>query len=117
MALDAINVENMPQVNIFFGFSGPTGRPGGFDVWARRAGAVAGFKVSVEMCDIINGTDLADEPARSLPRTVTRHHCGPRLAAPSLWRDIFQADLQFFVGTLVSIFTDWPISSRLTRNA
>ena len=61
MALYAINVEDMPQFNIFFGFSGPTGRPGGFDVWARRAGAVAGFKVSVEMCDIINGTDLADE--------------------------------------------------------
>ena len=61
MALYAINVEDMPQFNIFFGFSGPTGRPGGFDVWARRAGAAAGFKVTVEMCDIINGTDLADE--------------------------------------------------------
>ena len=61
MALDAIDVEGLPQVNIFFGFSGPAGRPDGFDVWARRAGAVAGLQVSVEMCDIINGTDMADE--------------------------------------------------------
>ena len=32
---DAIDVENMPHARIFYGFSGPTGRPGGFEIWAK----------------------------------------------------------------------------------
>ena len=60
-ALDDINVKGMPALKILFGFSGPAGRHDGFDVWARRAGALLGLNVKVDMCDILNGTDLADE--------------------------------------------------------
>ena len=59
--LDSIDVMGMPCARIFFGFSGPAGRPEGFEVWAKRAGAAIGLNVSAVMCDLVNGTDLADE--------------------------------------------------------
>ena len=61
LALDSVRVDSKPVVRIFYGFSGPPGLPGGFDTWARRAGAAAGVRVDVVMGDIVNDMDLADE--------------------------------------------------------
>lgn len=59
--MDNVDVSAYPEAQILYAFSGPQGRADGFEVWARRAGAAKRLNVKVNMLDLVNGKDLADE--------------------------------------------------------
>jgi len=52
---------SLPELQIFYGFSGPAERVGSFEFWAQCVAYQLGYRAVVIMADILNGIDLADD--------------------------------------------------------